>query len=307
MMARYWGIDLGGTKIEGAVLDENKEPLVRLRIPTEAAGGYQHILLRTGSLVQLMADKLHSPLPAHIGVGTPGRIDRKTGLLKNSNTVCLNGMPMLADLEALLQAGVTLENDANCFTLAESLFGAGKETMGQGEAVAFGIILGTGVGGGIVCGEKVIHGAHGIAGEWGHNELFAGGEQCYCGRKGCVETVLSGPSLERYYTIRSRGMWKSLKDIVASAGTDRAARETVERLLSGFGRAIAQVINILDPDIIIIGGGVGNVEALYSPAARKEIEKHLFNDSLDIPVVRPELGDSAGVIGAALLTAGKCE
>ena len=305
MSKRYWGVDLGGTKIEGAVLDESSKPLVRLRIPTEAAGGYRRILSRVAKLVRMMADELRSPLPAHVGIGTPGRIDRKTGLLKNSNTVCLNNMPVLADLEELLQTGVTLENDANCFALAESLFGAGQETMRHGAAVAFGIILGTGVGGGVVCGEKVIHGAHGIAGEWGHNELFADGEPCYCGRRGCVETVLSGPALERYYTIRSGGISKPLKEIAASAGADQAAGETIERLLSAFGKAVAHVVNILDPHIIIIGGGVGNVDALYSHAARKEIEKHLFNGSLDIPVVRPELGDSAGVIGAAVLTVGK--
>lgn len=306
-MARYWGIDLGGTKIEGTVLDENSEPLVRLRIPTEASEGYRHILSRVGKLVQMMADELGSPLPEHIGIGTPGRIDCENGLLKNSNTVCLNGNPLHMDLKDVLQADVTLDNDANCFALAESLFGVGRETMQRGADVAFGIILGTGVGGGIVCGDRVIHGAHGIAGEWGHNELQPDGEPCYCGRKGCVETVLSGPALERFYTIRSGGMWKSLKEIAATRETDQAAADTIERLVSGFGKAIAQVINILDPHIIIIGGGVSNVEALYSPAARREIETHLFNGSLDIPVVRPELGDSAGVIGAALLTVGKSE
>lgn len=307
-MAQYWGIDLGGTKIEGAVLDENREPLIRLRIPTEAAGGYRHILSKVARLVQMMAGELGLPQPSHIGIGVPGRIDCATGLLKNSNTVCLNDKPLHLDLQEVLQTGVTIENDANCFALAESLFGAGGETMRRSANVAFGIILGTGVGGGIVCGEKVLHGAHGIAGEWGHNELFADGESCYCGRNGCVETVLSGPSLERFYTIRSgEGAYKSLKEIAATTETDTVAAETIERLVKGFGKALARVINILDPHIVIIGGGVGNVDALYSPAAKSEIEKHLFNGSLDIPVVRPVLGDSAGVIGAAMLTAGKSE
>ncbi len=307
MKEQYWGIDLGGTKIEGTVLNENREALVRLRVPTEASGGYRHILGRVAMLVENMADELGSSLPEHIGIGTPGRIDMKTGCLKNSNTVCLNGEPLHDDLEDILHADVSLDNDANCFALAESLFGAGRDTMRRSGAVAFGVILGTGVGGGIVCGGKAVRGAHGIAGEWGHNELLPGGDPCYCGRNGCVETVLSGPSLERYYTVRSAGMWKSLKDIAASTETDAASRETVDRLVSGFGQAIAQIINILDPHIIIIGGGVGNVEELYSQAARHAIEKHLFNGSLDIPVVRPRLGDSAGVIGAALLTVGKYE
>ncbi len=305
MSIRYWGIDLGGTKIEGAVLDDRRQPLVRKRIPTEASGGYRHILSRIEKLVRMLADESGFPPAGDIGIGTPGRIDCETGLLKNSNTICLNGKPLHADLEELLQTPVKLDNDANCFTLAESLFGAGRETIQRSSDVAFGIILGTGVGGGIVFGDTVIHGAHGIAGEWGHNELLPDGESCYCGKKGCVETVLSGPALERFYTIRSGGMWKSLKEIAATTEEDKAAAETIERLLGGFGKAVAQVINILDPHIIIIGGGVGNVKALYSPAARNEVEKHLFNGSLDIPVVRPELGDSAGVIGAALLTAGK--
>ncbi len=306
-MEQYWGIDLGGTKVEGTVLNENREALVRLRIPTEASGGYRHILGRVAMLVEQMADRLGSSIPEQIGIGTPGRLDLKTGRLKNSNTVCLNGEPLLDDLEDILHTDVILDNDANCFTLAESLFGAGRDFMRHSGAVAFGVILGTGVGGGIVCGNKAVHGAHGIAGEWGHNELFPGGDLCYCGRNGCVETVLSGPALERFYTVRSEGMWKSLKDIAASTETDAAAKETIDRLLSGFGMGIAQIINILDPHIIIIGGGVGNVEALYSQEARRAIEKHLFNGSLDIPVVRPKLGDSAGVIGAALLTVGKYE
>lgn len=303
MSRNYWGIDLGGTKIEGSVLDENMQPLVRLRIPTEASGGYRHILSRVEKLLRMMTDELHCTLPSHIGIGTPGRLDRQSGLLKNSNTVCLNGKPVLSDIEECLQTDVTVDNDANCFALAESRLGAGRDVMRRESAVVFGIILGTGVGGGIVCNGKAFRGAHGIAGEWGHNELVAGGTLCYCGRRGCVETVLSGPALERYYAERSTGRRMSLEEIAASAPGDKAAGETIDRLLNCFGKAVAQVINILDPDIVIVGGGVGNVEALYTPAARNAVEKHLFNSSLDIPVVRPELGDSAGVFGAALLTA----
>ncbi|MCW8796463.1 MAG: ROK family protein [Chlorobium sp.] len=305
MSKHYWGIDLGGTKIEGCVLDENMRSLVRLRIPTEAREGYRHILSRVDNLLRMMADELRCELPSLIGIGTPGRLDRRNALLRNSNTACLNGRALLRDLEETLQTKVRLENDANCFALAESLLGTGRTVMQREDAVAFGVILGTGVGGGIVCNGRVHRGAHGIAGEWGHNRLFENGEACYCGRKGCVETVLSGPALERYYARRSGGVRKSLQEIARSGENDPVAGETIGRLLSGFGRGIAGVINMLDPDILIIGGGVGNVEALYSPAARHEIEKHLFNESLDIPVVRPELGDSAGVFGAALLTAGK--
>jgi len=305
MSEHYWGIDLGGTKVEGCVLDEGLRPLVRLRIPTEAGYGYGHILSRVATLLRMMADELRCQLPRNIGIGTPGRLDRQSSLLSNSNTRCLNGRPLLSDLEETLQIKVCLDNDANCFALAESRLGAGRAVMQREDAVAFGVILGTGAGGGIVCNGRVRRGAHGIAGEWGHNRLIEDGDACYCGRRGCVETVLSGPALERYYAARSGGVRKSLKDISRSGENDPVAGETIERLLSGFGRGIAGVINILDPDIIIIGGGVGNVEALYSTAARKEIEKNLFNESLDIPVVGPELGDSAGVFGAALLTVGK--
>jgi len=301
-MKEYWGIDLGGTKTEGVVLDARLHPLLRKRVPTEAAGGYRRVLENVAGLVDAMAGELGRRPPVRIGMGTPGRLDRGNGLLKNSNTVCLNGKPLLADLEQRLRAQVTLENDANCFALAESLLGAGRETMRRDGAVAFGIILGTGVGGGIVCGGRAMRGAHGIAGEWGHNELEPEGEPCYCGRRGCVETVLSGPALERWYTRRSGGNRKSLKEISASTAFDPAAAETVARLIAGFGKAVAGVLNIVDPDIVIIGGGAGNVDALYSAEARRALERHLFNDSLDIPVARPELGDSAGVFGAALLT-----
>ncbi|WP_335682172.1 ROK family protein [Prosthecochloris sp. GSB1] len=285
-MKQYWGIDLGGTKIEGVVLDEELRPLLRERRPTEADGGYRRVLENVTGLVEAMAAELGNPPPGRIGMGTSGRIDRRRGLLKNSNTVCLNKTPLLADLEQRLRARVTVENDANCFALAESMLGAGRETMRRDGAVAFGVILGTGVGGGIVCGGKAIRGAHGIAGEWGHNELEPEGEPCYCGRRGCVETVLSGPALERWYTRRSGGNRKSLKEISESTAFDPAAAETVARLIAGFGKAVAGVLNIVDPDILIIGGGVGNVDALYSAEARKALERHLFNDSLDIRVAR---------------------
>ncbi len=300
-MKRYWGIDLGGTKTEGVVMDERMRTVLRRRVATKTAGGYAGVLDGVAGLVGSMARELGCSPPSCIGIGTPGRLERKSGLLKNSNTVCLNGRPLRRDLEEVLQASVSIDNDANCFALAESVLGAGREVMGGQNAVAFGVILGTGVGGGIVCGGKALHGAHGIAGEWGHNELVPDGEPCYCGRKGCVETVLSGPALERWYARRSGGPGKPLQEIAQRTGVDPAAAETVDRLLAFFGKAAAQVLNIVDPDIVIIGGGVGNVPALYSRQARAELEKHLFNRSLDIPIAKPALGDSAGVFGAALL------
>ena len=172
--------------------------------------------------------------------------------------------------------------------------------MSDPSKMAFGIILGTGVGGGIVCGGKARHGAHGIAGEWGHNELISGGEPCYCGRQGCVETVISGPALERHYQ-KLGGSFKSLEQIARESSSDEAAAATIERLLYYFGKALATVINIIDPDLCILGGGVGQVEQLYSKEAVQAIERHLFNGELRTSILKPLLGDSAGVFGAALL------
>jgi N-acetylglucosamine kinase len=295
-----WGIDLGGTKIEAVIIDSSLKPLARQRIATEAEGGYEHILGRIGDLVAMVSEQTGFRFPDRIGIGTPGRYDSRSGKMKNSNTVCLNSRDFMHDLERVLGMEVFLENDANCFTLAESLMGAGRPIMRDPSKTAFGIILGTGVGGGIVSHGSVRHGAHGIAGEWGHNELIADGSPCYCGRRGCVETVISGPALERYYSSLS-GQYKSLKEIASSTGSDKAARDTIERLVFFFGKAIASVINILDPDICILGGGAGQVEQLSSPEAVRTIEKHLFSSELCIPLLRPALGDSAGVFGAALL------
>jgi len=301
MAEMYWGIDLGGTKIEAVVIDSALKPLIRRRILTEASRGYCHILERIGQLVEMISLESGMLPPEVIGIGTPGRYDAELGVMKNSNTVCLNGCDLKRDVEGVLNRAVAIENDANCFALAESMFGAASSLMRDPSKTAFGIILGTGVGGGIVCRGKVRHGAHGIAGEWGHNELISGGELCYCGRAGCVETVISGPALERYYQQLS-GRFSPLEKISQETGTDTAAAQTIERLLYYFGKALAQVINILDPDLCILGGGVGLVEQLYSKDAQHAIERHLFNSELRIPLFRPLLGDSAGVFGAALLT-----
>ncbi len=301
MGEHYWGIDLGGTKIEAVVTLHSMKPVIRRRIATEASGGYSHILERIRSLIEMISLESGIAPPSLIGIGTPGRYDAVQGVMKNSNTVCLNGSNLKDDLERHLKRAIVLENDANCFALAESMLGAGASLMRDPSKLAFGIILGTGVGGGIVCGGKARRGAHGIAGEWGHNEIVPDGEPCYCGKRGCVETVLSGPALERYYQQLS-GSFKPLEQIASDCASDGAAAETIQRLLFYFGKALAAVINIIDPDCCIIGGGVGRVEQLYSPQAVQAIEKHLFNSELRTPLIRPLLGDSAGVFGAALLT-----
>lgn len=294
-----WGIDLGGTKIEGVVLDPRcpGEALHRLRVPTEALHGYDHILRQCSSLVSMLEQASGAARPLRIGVGTPGVTVPATGLLKNSNTVCLNGRPLAADLSRALGCEVMLANDANCCVLAEATIGAAR-----GSRTVFGIILGTGVGGGIVVDGKALAGAHGICGEWGHNPLRGEEAPCYCGRKGCVETVCAGPALEKYYEGLS-GQKRGLPEIsgLASAG-EPSAVATLERLRVKFGEALAAVVNILDPDAIVIGGGVGNLDLLYTPEMREAVLSHLFNDRFDTPLLRPALGDSAGVFGAALLS-----
>ena len=295
-----WGIDLGGTKIEIALCDPAKpaEALIRRRCETEAHRGYDHILSRIAALVAEAEELANLKRPAQIGIATPGTVDPVSGELKNSNTTCLNGRPLRQDLAAALGCEITMANDANCFTLAEALWGAGR-----GEKVVVGLILGTGVGGGICIEGKVLNGLHGIAGEWGHNPIPGEDRLCYCGRRGCVETVIAGPSLERFYR-ESGGEDLRLPAICARAEAgEELANQTLARLRDKFGQAIAAVINILDPDAIVIGGGVGNIPLLYEEPVREAIRRHLFNPELKTKILRPLLGDSAGVFGAALLSA----
>lgn len=296
-----WGIDLGGTKIEGVVLESktNIQPLARLRVPTEAHLGYDHIIGQVDKLVQMLKEAT-GQLPESIGLAHPGTLDPITGTIKNANTTALIGKPFDRDLSARLGIPVKLSNDANCFAVAETLMGAVPQVLPNAEVV-FGIIMGTGVGGGVVVRGKVIGGRQGIGGEWGHNHLDDSGGPCYCGKTGCVETVISGPALQRWYKHLS-GEDRKLHDIYlrAQEGNDPAATATMQRLVEYFGKAVAVVINILDPDVIVIGGGVGNIDLLYTEGV-KEVAKHVFNPRVDTIFVKPALGDSAGVFGAALL------
>lgn len=298
---KLWGIDLGGTKIECAVLDpdQNLEVVVRMRLPTESAKGYDHILSQIKKLIDQVAEQV-GERPAKIGFATPGVLEPHNQLMKNSNTTCLNGMPLKADLERILGVPCQLANDANCFALAEALMGAGKEY--PRAEVVFGVIMGTGVGGGLVVNNKIISGHHGIGGEWGHNILEDGGDACYCGKAGCVEQVISGPALERYYE-RVSGVKRSMKEVLERYhdGSDEFASATIERLLEYYGKAISTLINVIDPGLIVIGGGVGNVELLYTIGFER-IKKYIFNKGVcTTPILKPRLGDSAGVFGAALL------
>jgi predicted NBD/HSP70 family sugar kinase len=295
-----WGIDLGGTKIEGVILKNEKEPvpIVRTRVDTESSGGYEHVLDQIGKLVEKMRSESKLD-PVSIGFGTPGILDPSTQNLKNSNTVVLNNQPLKKDLENRLQLPVVLANDANCFALAEATWG-GVKKKAPGARMVFGIIMGTGVGGGIVIDGKIWDGHHGIAGEWGHNFLDESGGPCYCGKTGCVEKVISGPALQQYYE-NLTGTRKTLKEIVAVQKEDPSAKKTLDRLAYFFGKAVSVITNCLDPDIIVVGGGVGNIAEIYTDGV-SSLNQFIFNNYCSVPVIRPELGDSAGVFGAAALT-----
>jgi fructokinase len=288
------GIDLGGTKIEGIVLDAQGVELYRKRIPTEQERGCAHILNRIKSLHDELTAQIQNA-PHTLGIGTPGAISRRTGLLKNSNTVCLNGQPIKTDLERLLGRKIEVQNDANCFAMAEALYGAGK-----GKNLVFGVIMGTGCGGGIVYKGEVITGPQSIAGEWGHMSINPSGPLCYCGQRGCVETYISGGGVEARY-VEQFGEKKSFVEIEAAyrRGEPRAT-EFMKTFFRHFGRSVANLLDIMDPDIFVIGGGVSKVQSLYTEGVA-EVAKQLFSDSLETPIVENKLGDSAGVIGAALV------
>jgi predicted NBD/HSP70 family sugar kinase len=294
-----FGIDLGGTKIEGVVLNEAGEAIERRRIPTEREGGYDHILLRIARVVREL--ETASGLTAErVGIGTPGTIDPPTGLMKNSNTVVLNGKPLGRDLERLIDKPLRLANDANCFAVAEAQLGCVPDAVPDAKVV-FGVILGTGTGGGVVVDGRIVAGAQGIGGEWGHTFLDHSGGYCYCGRVGCTEQILAGPALERYY-LRMSGHRRTMREIVPRyrAGNDPAATATLERFFHFFAKGIANIINVLDPDAVVLGGGLGNIDELYTEGIPRVVD-NLFNPRMDTRFLRPKLGDSAGVFGAALL------
>ena len=283
------GIDLGGTKTEGIILNDNLEPIERKRIPTPQ-NDYNAIL---NSVVDLVNDLKTKTNDSTIGICTPGAISKKTGLIKNSNTQCLIGMPLKEDLEKALGKKVSMENDANCFAMAEAKMGAAKD-----YDVVFGVIMGTGVGGGIVINKKIHHGRTNIAGEWGHHTLHQNGNKCYCGKNGCVETYISGPALEKRWN-EITGKKDSLPQIIQNFDDDKAIQWKNE-FLHNFGTALANVIDILDPDAIVLGGGVSNVSFLYDEG-KKAVYDSVFSDLVDTPILKNQLGDSAGVFGASLL------
>lgn len=299
------GVDLGGTKTEVlvATLDPFEE-LGRVRVPTLREEGYEAVVARTADTIRTAALQAGVRLEeVAIGVGMPGSVRRRDGLVKNSNTTCLNGRPFREDLAKALDRSaknpIAFENDANCFALAETLRGAARPYAG---GIVFGVILGTGVGGGVVVKGEVWQGTHSIAGEWGHHAVWGGqadARSCYCGGLGCVEAYASGTAVEADYAARS-GRRLPAAEIAARREKDPSARAAIESLIDAFGRGLANVIDVLDPSVVVLGGGLSNLD-LFLHEGRERVACYVFNDELLTPIVRNELGDSAGVIGAALL------
>jgi fructokinase len=282
------GVDVGGTKIEIAALDQRGEFVVRRRVATPA-GRYGATVDAIVGLIEGVERECGRA--ATIGIGIPGALSPSSGLVKNANSTVLIGKPLLADLESRLSRSVRIENDANCFTISEARGGAAA-----GKRMVFGVILGTGVGGGIAVDGAVVAGRNAIAGEWGHNPLpwpqddERPGPACYCGKNGCIETFLAGPRLAQSP--------KALGE--AAARGDRDADATLGRYEDRLARSLASVINVLDPDAIVLGGGVSNLERLYVNVAPL-LARYAFSDRIDTPLLRARFGDSSGVRGAAML------
>ena len=293
------GVDLGGTKIEAIALAPDGNILTRRRIETPRAG-YDAVLAAISALVDAVEAETGARAP-RIGVGTPGSLSPADGRMRNSNSTALNGRQLDADLAQATGREIRLENDANCFALAEAVAGAG-----QGFDTVFGVILGTGVGGGIVTAGRVQGGANRIGGEWGHNPLPIGapdelpGPACYCGRAGCVETWCSGPGMAADHS-RTTGAALDPAEIAVRAGRgDTVCQATLDRHLDRLARALSVVVNILDPDAIVLGGGLSNLEHLCRRLP-EAMRPHVFSDVFATPILENRLGDSAGVIGAAWL------
>lgn len=298
------GIDLGGTKIEGIVLQSRKKVLKRLRLPTPQ-GDYAGTLQAIVAIVHELESGFSTEgINIPVGVATPGSLSKLTGLMKNCNSTCLNGKPLKQDLEQLLAREIRIANDADCFALSEAMDGAAS-----GFGSVFGVIIGTGVGGGIVVNKGLLVGPNNITGEWGHNPMpplmgLACGERsirpCYCGRDDCIEAYLSGPALEKASRLEIGGAY-SVRDLVVKAGQGQpGARKVMDDFFESLAAAIATVINILDPDAIVLGGGLSNIEQLYQEVP-KRWGKYVFSDRCETPLLKAKHGDSSGVRGAAWL------
>ena len=287
------GIDLGGTKTEIILLKPDNMETYRKRIKTPVSFGYDAIIKSLYELIIETGKNVPSGCEYTTGIGIPGSINLDTELVQNANTTCLIGKPFKKDLENLIRREIEVENDANCFTLAESLEGAAK-----GHGLVFGIIMGTGCGGGIYIDGSVRKGSHSITGEWGHFSVDPDGADCYCGNRGCIETKLSGGGAEAAY-FKNYGRKMLMKDIAEGYRSGEPSCVTFfESFLDDFGRCLGGLISILDPDAIVIGGGLSSIPELYTKGYER-IKKYVFHEDLKTPVLKNKLGDSAGVFGAA--------
>jgi fructokinase len=287
------GIDLGGTKTEAILLSPDGSVLWRQRQPTPRSAGYGAIVTVVAEMVGAAIAQLPADAPHTVGIGIPGSIDAETTLVRNANSTCLIGQPLQSDLERLIGCPVQVRNDADCFTLAECRAGAGR-----GYGLVFGVIMGTGCGGGICIDGVVREGPHRLAGEWGHLSVDRDGAACYCGNRGCVETLISGSGVEAAF-LREHGQRLSMDEIVAQARAgEPRCRQTFERFLADFGRCLGGLISILDPDAVVLGGGLSNIAELFT-VGRDHVRRYAFHDNLRTPILQNQLGDSAGVFGAA--------
>ncbi|MDC3237383.1 ROK family protein [bacterium] len=297
------GIDLGGTKIETILFNPSGEELHRARVPTprieDEAANYAAMLDAVRKLILDTAGLIPRASQYTIGIGIPGTINRETHLVQNANTTCLKDRPFKTDLEKLLNGDISMENDANCFTLAESIAGAAR-----GYGMVFGIIMGTGCGGGICINGNIHKGNQNIAGEMGHFSIDPKGPRCWCGNRGCIETKLSGTGVENAFHERFNER-RNMTDIVKGyRSNDAGCVKVFDQFLDDFGRCIGGLISILDPDAIVLGGGLSKIEELYSQGVEK-VKRYAFHEHARTPILKNSLGDSAGVYGAAWIGVGK--
>ncbi|MBF0225331.1 MAG: ROK family protein [Desulfobacterales bacterium] len=287
------GIDIGGTKIEALLLDENDKIFIRKRISTPKIEGYDAILKSVCEFIVETQNLIPSGKEYTIGIGIPGMIESESQLVHNANTTCLIGKPFKQDIESVISRKIGMENDANCFTLAETIAGAAK-----GYNLVFGVIMGTGCGGGICINGKVWSGIHGIAGEWGHFSIDPNGNKCYCGQNGCIETKISGSGVEESFFIKYKKKLKMEEILKGSRNNDKECTLIFDQFLDDFGRALGGLISILDPEVVVIGGGLSNIDELYTSGIKK-VKKYAFHRDIKTPILKNTLGDSAGVFGAA--------
>lgn len=287
------GIDVGGTKIEGVALDSEGREILRLRQKTLHSSGYENLIKQIAEIHSSLTVNL-GKITHSLGICTPGAMDRDNGKLRFCNIGCMNGENPLRDLQDEIGMPLALTNDANSFALAETRLGAGR----SGHFV-FGMVLGTGCGGGLVVGGDIWEGRNGIAGEWGHSMLYHGGHACYCGRHGCVERYLSGTAIEQSYCAISGRRFNVPEILNARKCGEPHAIRTLDGFLEAFGLATANLIKIFDPDIIVLGGGISNIDEIYREGAQYALN-NIMGSKVKTQIIRNELGDSAGVLGAAL-------